>query len=95
MITTSTLIDPSQPGIQKLRGVSIEVYDDKRVAEVLPSLRLAHPNTLLVGPTISTERALEKIRETLRAPVACWSPTESPRLPAIAAVRVRHSGFVS
>jgi hypothetical protein len=82
MITTSTQVGPSQPGIHRLVGVFVESYDNNRVTEILPSLRSAHPNTLLVGSVGQTERALDDIRPTLRTPVASWSPAKSPKLPA-------------
>jgi hypothetical protein len=83
MITTGNVTPPAQAGIQRLRGV-FDSYDGKRVAEVLPALRELHPNTLLVGSGMHTQRAVDEIRPALRAPLASWSPTETAGLPAMA-----------
>jgi hypothetical protein len=64
------LIAPAQPGA------------GNPVSELLATLHRRHPNILIIGGAAETERALEYIYPTLRAPVASWTPLENPYLPA-------------
>lgn len=84
MATTNPLARPASSGIQIVKEKFADVSDSNRrpVAELHASLHLFHPNILLIGSGIETERALRQIRPTLLAPVDSWSPTELPHLPA-------------
>ena len=84
MATTNPLSRPASSGIQIVKEEFVDVSDSNRrpVAELHAALHLFHPNILISGSGVESERALRQIRPTLLAPVDSWSPTELPHLPA-------------
>ena len=84
MTTMNPLTRSVQAGVQTVKSVFLDLYADEcsRLAEMLPILRLARPNVLIVGPAPETGRTLERMRGYLRAPMASWSPRETANLPS-------------
>jgi hypothetical protein len=84
MTTTSPLIDPAVQH-QSVRHVSVDLHRDaSRVSESLAILQNGHPNLLLIGSAIQSERVFDQIRPMLRTPVVRWSPVERPEIPGTA-----------
>jgi len=84
MNTTSTLIRPPQPRIERVGDPGADVPDhvDSSVADLLAVLHRLHPNILIVGSAVEAERVLEHIRPTLLTPMASWGTTATQHLPA-------------
>lgn len=80
MITTSPWVRSTQPAIETPRADG-DGGAGKSVTDLLAALHRLHPNILIVGAGIDTDRVLAHIRPTLRTPVASWSPTDTPHLP--------------
>lgn len=57
--------------------------ESRRLLELVPILRLAHPNVLVVGPADETDRMFEQMRQYLRTPIASWAPRETPHPPTM------------
>jgi hypothetical protein len=79
MISAPSSIDSGETCLTR----NVGVYGaDNPVSELLAALHRLHPNVLIIGGGGETERALEYIYPTLRAPVALWTPLETQYLPA-------------
>jgi hypothetical protein len=55
--------------------------DADEISGLLAILAVAHPNTLVVGPTVATSRVLALARPYLRAPIVDWLPYQQRELP--------------
>jgi hypothetical protein len=85
MIPGTTMTLPVDAVVQRLKAVFSSPHrdDSHRLAELVPILRQAHPNMLVVGPAAETDRMFEQMREYLRGPIASWVPRESPHPPTM------------
>ena len=70
MTTMNPLTRSVQAGVQTVKSVFLDLYADEcsRLAEMLPILRLARPNVLIVGPAPETGRTLERMKRRSSRP---------------------------
>jgi hypothetical protein len=75
---------PIEAAVTHLKGAFQKVYEDecRRLADLLPILRLTHPNVLIVRSALGADRTFERMRPYLRTPIRCWAPLDMPHPPA-------------
>src|SRR5262245_24614529 len=83
MIAPNTSMLAVEAAVLRLKHAFLRLHEKEcsQLAELLPMLRLAHPNVLLIGdPHDGT--TLERMIPFLRPPIAKWTPRHTATMPA-------------
>jgi hypothetical protein len=84
MIVPNTSTLAAEAAILQLKNAFLRPHEKECgwLAELLPVLRLAHPNVLLIGDTDDTGTTFERMLPYLETPIAIWTPRQSANVPA-------------
>jgi len=84
MIATNTSMLVMEAAVLRLKSAFMRLHEKEcgRLAELLPVLRLAHPNVLLTGDAQETGGTFERMLPFLRTPIAVWTPFQSANIPS-------------
>jgi hypothetical protein len=83
MIATPTSMLAVEAAVLRLKHAFMRLHEKEcsQLAELLPMLRLTHPNVLIMGdPRDGT--TFERMIPFLRPPIAKWTPRHSAAMPA-------------